>query len=101
MLPGFVTTGARFVLVTVQVNVLECAPPVAVAVATTVYVRALVYGRVPVIRPVVELSERPGGRPVAEYVIASPFASVAESCSATTLPSALVRFPGFVRTGAT
>jgi hypothetical protein len=34
--PGFVTTGGRFVLVTVQVNVLESDPPFADAVTTTV-----------------------------------------------------------------
>jgi hypothetical protein len=98
--PGFVITGGRFVLVTVHVKVRELDPPVAVAVTTTVCVPLLVYVSVPVMLPLLELSVSEGGNPVALYVIVSPSASVADNCNVTEAPSALVRFPGFVRTGA-
>ena len=71
-----VTVGARSTLVIVHVK-LAVPLSVAVAVTVTLCVPALLYVSVPLITPVVGLIVRPGGRPVALNVIASPSGSVA------------------------
>jgi hypothetical protein len=56
--------------------------------AVTLYVPAVV--GVPLIRPVEAVTCSPVGSPVAEYVSASPLASVACSCSTSDCPASLV-----------
>src|SRR6201988_756212 len=72
-----VTTGGRFVSLTVQVNVvLPVAPARSVAVTVTACAPALVYDRVPLITPV-GVIVRPSGNPVALKVTVVPSGSVA------------------------
>src|SRR2546430_591580 len=84
---------------TVQVNeVLPVSPVVLVAVTVTEEVTAVV--AVPVIRPVVEPMDRPAGKPLAVYVSALPFGSLAWICRLTDWPTVLLWSPGLVTVGA-
>src|SRR5262249_29203231 len=69
------------------------------SLTVTVTLNVLAVVGVPVMRPVELLMLRPVGRPVAAYVSASPFGSVAAIVRSTAVPVAPVSGPGFVTEG--
>src|SRR6185503_1541462 len=91
------TKGDPCAIVQVKLRVSVLTP--SVAETTTLYVPAA--DGVPVIAPVCAFTKTPGGSPVPPYVSASPFGSVAESCSETATPTWPDWLPGLTRTGAT
>src|SRR5258706_6568295 len=85
-----VTTGARSTLVTAQVKLALALSVPAVAVTVTLCAPALAYDSVPLMRPVDGAMLRPGGKPVALKVTASPSGSFAVTARLIAAFSALV-----------
>src|SRR5260221_9208296 len=85
-----VTTGARSTFVTVHVKLALALSVPAVAVTVTLCAPALEYDSVPLITPVVGAMARPGGKPVALKVTASPSGSLATTARLIAAFSALV-----------